>query len=99
MSQTHTLQCVISTIDHEEQVDHRITGKSKSKHTGKGKGFEDLSKLHTVSSSATNTLTAQVDEEIRRVYEIDNWSVMSQEWTNYLFTTDMTPNFTPFLGS
>ena len=61
--------------------------------------LEDLSKLHTVSSSATNTLTDQLDEEIRRVYEIDNWSVMSQEWTNYLFMTDMTPNFTAFLGS
>ena len=35
---TDTPQCVISTIDHEEQVDHRDTGKGKSKHTGKGKG-------------------------------------------------------------
>ena len=34
---TDTLQCVISTIDHGEQVDHRNTGKGKSKHTGKRK--------------------------------------------------------------
>ena len=62
--------------------------------------LEDLSlSCIPVSSSSTNTLTAQVDEEIRRAYEIDNWSVMSQDWTNYLFATDMTPNFTPFLGS
>ena len=34
---TDTLQCVISTIDHGEQVDHRNTSKGKSKHTGKRK--------------------------------------------------------------
>ena len=32
---TDTLQCAISTIDHGEQIDHRSTGKGKSKHTGK----------------------------------------------------------------
>ena len=35
---TDTPQYVISTIDHGEQIDHRHTGKGKSKHTGKGKG-------------------------------------------------------------
>ena len=34
---TDTPQCVISTTDHGEQVDHRNTGKGKSKHTSKGK--------------------------------------------------------------
>ena len=32
--------------------------------------FEDVSKLHSVSSSSANTLAAQVDEEILRAYEI-----------------------------
>ena len=35
---TDTSHFVISTIDHGAQVDHRKTGKGKSKHTGKGKG-------------------------------------------------------------
>ena len=35
---TDTPQCVISAIDHGEQIDHRHTGKGKSIHTGKGKG-------------------------------------------------------------
>ena len=46
---TDTPQCVISTIDHEEQVDHRNTGKGQSKHTGKGKGKHVLSKQNNVS--------------------------------------------------
>ena len=38
-----TRQCVISTIYHGEQVDHRNTGKCKSKHGGKGKcKYEDV---------------------------------------------------------
>ena len=32
---TDTPKCAISTIDHGEQIDHRNTGKGKSKHTGK----------------------------------------------------------------
>ena len=36
--------------------------------------LEELSKLHALSSSSANTLAAQLDEEILRAYEIDNWS-------------------------
>ena len=54
---TDTPQCVISTIDHGEQIDHRNTGKGKSKHTGKGKGKHvDVVETNQLSETASTML-------------------------------------------
>ena len=44
----------ISTIDHGEKIDHRHTGKGKSKHTGKGNGnFVDVVETNQPSETAS----------------------------------------------
>ena len=54
---TDTPQCVISTIDHGEQIDHRNTGKGKSRHTGKGKGKHvDVVETNQPSETASTVL-------------------------------------------
>ena len=50
----------ISTIDHGEQIDHRHTGKGKSKHTGKGKGKHvDVVETNQPSETASAMLAIE----------------------------------------
>ena len=61
----------ISTIDHGEQIDHRHTGKGKSKHTDKGKGKHvDVVETNQPSETASAMLAIEggdADENMNMV--------------------------------
>ena len=62
---------MISTIDHEEQIDHRHTGKGKSKHTGQGQGKHvDVVETNQPSETASAMLAIEggdADENMNMV--------------------------------
>ena len=93
---TDTLQCVISTIDHGEQVDHINTGKGKSKHTGKGKGKQvDVVETEQPQPSETaSTMLAIVggdaDESMDMVRpEAEAWRPIHSRYAQNTLTAEM----------
>ena len=81
-----TSQCVISTID------HRHTGKGKSKHTGKGKGKHvDVVETHQPSETASTMLAIEsgdADENMNIVRtEAEAWRLIHSRYAQN--TTEM----------
>ena len=78
---TDAPQCVISTIDHGEQIDHRNTGRGKSKHAGKGKGKHvDVVETNQPSATGSTVLAIQggdADESMDMVRpEAEAWGLI-----------------------
>ena len=89
-------QCVISIIDHGDQVDHRNTGKGKSKHTGKGKGKHvDVVETEQPQPSETaSTMLAiaggDADENMDRVTpEAEAWRLIHCRYAQNTLTAEM----------
>ena len=90
------LQCVISTIDRGEQIDHRNTGKGKSKTTGKGKGKRvDVVETEQLQPSETaSTMLAiaggDADESMDMVRpEAEAWRLIHSRYAQNTLTTEM----------
>ena len=94
---TDTRQCVISTIDHVEQVDHRKTGKGKSKHTGKGKGKHvDVVETEQPQPSETATTVLAIVEgdadesmDMVRPNGAEAWRLIHSRYAQNNLTADM----------
>ena len=93
---TDTLQCVISTIDHGEQIDHRNTGKGKSKHTAKvnGKHVDVVETEQPQPSETASTVLAIVggdaDENMDRVRpEAEAWRLIHSRCAQNTLTAEM----------
>ena len=85
---TATPQCVISTIDHGEQVGHIITGKGKSKHTGIGKG-KHVDVVETASTMWA-TVGGDADESMDMVRpEAEAWPLIHSGFAQNTLTTEM----------
>ena len=76
---------MILTTDHGEQIDHRHTGKGKSKHTGKGKGnhvdvVETIQRSETASSmSAIESGDADESMDMART-EAEAWRLIHSRY-------------------
>ena len=93
MSQSHP-QCAISTVDNGEQVDHRNTGKGKSKHTGKGKGNHvDVVETNQPSETASTVLAVEsgdFEENMNMVRtEAEAWRPIHNQYAQNTLTTGM----------
>ena len=93
---TDTPQCVISTIDHGEQVDHRNTGKGNSKHTGKGKGKHvDVVETEQPQPSETaSTVLAFVGGDANESMDMvrpgaEAWRLIHSRYAHNTQTTEM----------
>ena len=93
---TDTPQCMISTIDHGEQVDHRKTGKGKSKHTGKGKGkhVDVVATEQPQPSEKASTVSAigggDADETMDMVrLEAETWRLIHSRYAQNTLTAEM----------
>ena len=97
MNVTDTRQCVISTINHVEQVDHRKTGKGKSKHTGKGKGKHvDVVETEQPQPSETASTVLAIVEgdadenmDMVRPYGAEAWRLIHSRYAQNTLTADM----------
>ena len=90
---TDTHQCVIWTIDHGEQIDHRNTGKGPSKHTckGKGKHVDVVEKEQPQLSETASTVLAiaggDADETVRP--EAEAWRLRHSRYAQNTLTAEM----------
>ena len=85
---TGTAQCVISTIDHGEQIDHRNTGKGKSKHTGKGKcKHVDVVETNQPSETASTVLAIGRYESMDMVrHEAEAWRLIHSRYAQNMLS-------------
>ena len=93
---TDTPQRVISTIDHGEQIDHRNTGKGKSKHTRKEKGkhVDVVETEQPQPSDTASTVFAIVsgvpDQNMDRVRpEVEAWRLIHSRYAQNTLTAEM----------
>ena len=85
-------QCLISTIDHGEQIDHRNGGRGKSKHTGKGKG-KHVVETNQPSETASTVLAivdGDADESMDMVRpEAEAWRLIHSRYAQNTLTAEM----------